>query len=65
MANSGLVMIPGIAFLSLISGPSFLFGFKLQIKGAGEWHGLINWANLAGSPFRLKERREGLLGHES
>lgn len=39
--------------------PGFLFGFGLQIKGTGEWLGLISWANVAGSPFGLKKLWEG------
>lgn len=65
MADSSLVTMPDMALLNLILGPSFLFGFRLQIKGAGELLGLINWANLAGSLSRLKNLGEGMFGHES
>ena len=62
MAHSRLMKIPGIAFLCLYLSPCFLFVFGLQIKGAGELHGFINWANLAGSPFRLQKLWEEKLG---
>lgn len=50
----------GIAFCYL--SPHFLFVFGLQITGAGRLHGLINWTNLAGSPFRLQKLWEEKLG---